>query len=82
MEEIELLRKEIDRIDTELTALLCERFDAAREIGALKRAAGIERYDPARERAIMEATEAACNRYRAQLRRVYQEIFAVSKTLD
>jgi chorismate mutase len=47
------LRAGIARIDESLVALLAERVALAREVGAVKRAAGLPRLDPAREAAVV-----------------------------
>jgi chorismate mutase len=47
------LRTGIARIDESLVALLAERVALAREVGAVKRAAGLPRLDPAREAAVV-----------------------------
>jgi len=46
-------RKEIERIDRELVALIAERVRLAREIGGLKRAATQPLLDPPREAAVV-----------------------------
>src|SRR5690606_27321592 len=52
-ERLEGLRAGIARIDESLVALLAERVALAREVGAVKRAAGLPRLDPAREAAVV-----------------------------
>jgi chorismate mutase len=42
-------RREIERIDRQLVELLAERLRTGRDIGALKREAGLPTLDPARE---------------------------------
>lgn len=46
-------RKQIDGIDRELLRLLNRRAELAVKLGAVKRAAGQQLYDPAREREIL-----------------------------
>ncbi len=54
MKEIENKRKDIDKIDEELIALLNERAKIAREIGYLKKDQELEVYQPEREQQIIE----------------------------
>jgi len=42
-------RRDIERIDRDVIALLAERVTLSKEIGTLKRAAGLPTLDPARE---------------------------------
>lgn len=49
LEALARCRREIERIDGELIALLARRVERSREIGLLKRAAGLPTLDPARE---------------------------------
>jgi len=51
-------RLEIDSIDRELLSLLNQRASLAVKVGQFKRRAGVELFDPAREREIIER---ACN---------------------
>ena len=52
-QEMDGLRVEIDAVDAELVALLDRRARAARRIGELKQAQGLDAYVPARERRVM-----------------------------
>jgi chorismate mutase len=57
---LEELRERVAAIDAQLVALLAERQETARAIGAVKRAAGRPVLDPAREAAVLRrATELA-----------------------
>ena len=47
------LRAAIARLDESLVSLLAERVALAREVGAVKRSAGLPRLDPAREAAVV-----------------------------
>jgi len=53
-DDITALRKQINLLDEQLVRLLNERAAVAVEIGRLKAAAGVQPYDPARERAVLE----------------------------
>ncbi|MGB9177759.1 MAG: chorismate mutase [Pyrinomonadaceae bacterium] len=51
---IEDLRAEIDDIDRKLILLLNERARIAVEVGAMKKAAALPVYDPAREQKVLD----------------------------
>ena len=53
-EDLQLLRNEIDRIDTELIALLNARYKTVEAIGEYKRERHLPIYDPSRQRKLME----------------------------
>jgi len=48
------LRREIDRIDSEILELISKRFEISREIGNLKNSNGLKIYDPEREKEIAQ----------------------------
>ena len=52
--EIELLRKRIDGIDTQISDLMAQRLDAVREISSVKLSYGLPISDPEREEAVVE----------------------------
>lgn len=54
MRELSEIRGEIDRIDEELTALLCRRLDCAAQVAAYKEAHGLPVLNEQRERAVIE----------------------------
>lgn len=51
---VEGCRREIDRIDDEILALLSRRMQTARQIGALKQQSGMTTVQPDRERVVLE----------------------------
>ena len=51
---MEALRNQIDRLDEQIVKLLNERAECALQLGALKRRAGMETYQPDREIAVLE----------------------------
>ncbi len=55
---IDELRKEIDRLDSELLRILNQRADLAVQIGVIKKGSGVPVYDPAREKQIIQRMEA------------------------
>lgn len=52
--ELEQLRNQIDDINRQLLELLSQRAELARAIGEVKRAQGINRFDPVRERDMLD----------------------------
>ena len=54
MRTLDDLRNDIDRVDEVLVRLLNERARVACEIGRLKKAQGIEVYQPLREQQVLE----------------------------
>jgi chorismate mutase len=53
MTELSRIREEIERIDRSLIGLIAERVTLARQVGAVKRAAGLPTLDPPREAAVV-----------------------------
>src|SRR3954451_1101195 len=54
MRTLDELRDDIDRVDEVLVRLLNERARVACEIGKLKKALGVEVYQPEREKQVLE----------------------------
>jgi chorismate mutase len=54
MPTLEDLRNDIDRVDEVLVRLLNERARCACEVGRLKKALGVEVYQPEREKQVLE----------------------------
>jgi len=57
--DIDQIRKEIDRLDSELLRIFNERAALALQIGEIKKEKGLPVYDPAREKRIFERMRAA-----------------------
>lgn len=51
---IDDLRREIDRLDSDLLRIFNQRADFALKIGEIKKARGLPVYDPAREKKIFQ----------------------------
>ena len=59
-EELGRLRAEIERVDRDLIRLIARRAELARQVGDVKRAAGLPAVDPGREAAVLRrVTQAA-----------------------
>lgn len=78
------LRKEIDRIDTELLKLLNERAEQVHQVGELKRAQGLEIYAPEREEKLLRALvkKSKGRLTETAIRAIYREIMSASLALE
>jgi chorismate mutase-like protein len=79
------LRNDIDRVDEVLVRLLNERARVACEIGRLKKAQGIELYQPEREKQVLEhvrgiATEGPLGP--EAIARLFERIIDEARTLE
>lgn len=82
--ELASLRKEIDRVDREIVRLLASRAKLAREVGAVKTAAGDAIYDLVREHEVL-ARVVAYNQgplSDCSLRSIFREIISGSRALE
>jgi chorismate mutase len=52
-EELAQLRAAIEQVDRDLIKLIARRVDLARQVGAVKRTAGLPALDPGREAAVI-----------------------------
>jgi chorismate mutase len=52
-ETLEQLRRDIEEVDLRLVELIAQRVRLARQVGQLKRAAGLPTLDPAREASVV-----------------------------
>lgn len=55
--ELEKMRLEIDKIDSEIVQLFAKRFAVVKQIGALKKAVGVEIFDKNRWKKVLEKVE-------------------------
>ena len=79
--ELNDIRREIDAIDDELTALFAKRMDCARAVAEAKQQAGMPIRDHARERAIVNRlTAKAGDAYAPYVRALYSQIFDLSRS--
>lgn len=53
MDELEVLRAEIDRIDEAILGLLAQRFDGCRQLGIVKAERGLPMRQPTREHTML-----------------------------
>ncbi len=52
-EDLARLRVEIEQVDRDMIKLIAKRVELARQVGAVKRAAGLPALDPSREAAVI-----------------------------
>ena len=80
MSTLELLRTEIDEVDTELAALFVKRMEIVKRIAAEKKEQGLPILDEARENEILATRTSAFAR--ADLLPYYQEFLGSLLTLS
>lgn len=81
MSKIEELRKEVDSIDDELSALYLRRVETVAKIGKEKALTGTPINAAAREKEIINrVTKNASDDGKVQLKKLYEDIFFLSKT--
>jgi chorismate mutase/prephenate dehydratase len=78
------LRKKIDGLDEEIVRLLNERARTALEIGRLKKDAGAQVFDPARERAVFERVSGLTEGPLPPdaVRAIYREVISAARALE
>ncbi len=81
---LETFRKEIDRIDTELVALLLERMKLSEDIAALKIEEGMAVRDETREKALLESrsSHADSEVKKQAVREVFEAILKASRNVQ
>ena len=81
---LDRLRREIDELDLEILELLHRRMALVEQIASLKRQAGVEVQDAAREEAIFRrlACEARAPLSPQAVERIFGEILRVSRELQ
>ncbi len=84
MDSLETIREQIDRLDDRLLALLNERAGLAREVGRIKKTAGVGVRDPAREQAIHNrlARQNTGPLSTEAVRRLFREIISESRAVE
>jgi len=81
---LELIRKQIDEVDTKLLELLNQRADLVHEVGVLKKESGLNIYAPEREEALLQGLERKNDgRLPATaIRAIYREIMSAALALE
>ncbi len=82
--ELEECRREIDRLDAELTSILERRMEIVAQVAVYKKAHHMEIFDPRREQQVLDkiAALAAQKELAPYLRRIYQCIMDESKQYE
>jgi len=78
------LREGIDRVDAQILGLLGERAELVKQIGEVKRRAGLPIYDPERERQVLArlAEQAPASIDPEFVQRVFERIIDESRRLE
>lgn len=81
---LQLLRRRIDRIDSQLLVLLNQRASLAARVGVLKKRNGTRRFDPVRERAILRRMADANGGplSREAVRTIYREMLRQTRRVE
>ncbi|MFC4737579.1 bifunctional 3-deoxy-7-phosphoheptulonate synthase/chorismate mutase [Bacillus daqingensis] len=83
-EQLEELRKQLDEVNDQLFELITKRAELAQEVGRVKAAQGLNRFDPVRERKMLDAL-AAKNEgpfETSTIQHIFKEIFKASLELQ
>lgn len=79
MPDLNELRQEINRLDSELTHVLCRRMECVSRVAAWKKQNGVPVHDAAREEQIVEKVRAMAGvEYADSVERVYRALFAAA----
>ena len=77
---IEISRKKIDEIDSEIVRLFNERMKISGDVARYKKANGLPVYSPEREKELLEKIRALSeNDFSGYTEKLYSEILTVSK---
>lgn len=83
MENLDSLRKEVDRLDDLMKPLLLKRMECVRQIGKIKKQENIPVVSVAREMEIFERlTEGLRGDESYYIRQIYQEIFRATHNVE
>ncbi len=84
MSELDVLRKDIDRLDKEIAELLLSRFAVVKEIGAVKKRENLPITNAGREEEVIAKVRsfALDSAEKDALETAYRAIIAASKTLE
>ena len=84
MSELDVLRKDIDRLDKEIGDLLVSRFAVVKQIGEIKKREGIPVTNTGREAVVIERARSASQDAgeKEALERIYRTVIEESKKLE
>ncbi len=81
--DLNSLREEIDKIDSELIRLFCARMDVSKKVGEYKRKNSLHVLDEKREEEKLESLKSACKgEYREQAAELYKKIYELSRNVQ
>jgi chorismate mutase len=82
--EIPELRDSIDQIDRQIVELIAERLRLVMQVGEVKRRRGLNAYDPARERDLLDRVARAAPKplEPAMAQRIFECIIEESRNLE
>lgn len=76
------IRKDIDRIDTEMLRLIGERMECSKRVAEFKRKNGMAVFDAEREKQILDSLSDRAGEYGKAVRMIYSTIMEQSKALQ
>lgn len=84
MNELELLRKEIDTLDKSLVEILEQRFLIVQKIGHYKKENGLPVFDPQREKFVLDSKKNLLSNEEDfhYYKRIFQLIMDISKEME
>ena len=84
MSELDVLRKDIDRLDKEIAELLVSRFAVVKEIGEVKKRDGIPITNAGREEEVIRKVRACAldSAEKDAVENVYRAVIQASKDLE
>ena len=82
MKDLNEIRKDINRIDTELLKLFCDRMDCSKAVAEYKKENGIPIFNEQRENEILDKVFEEGGEYGEYARELYKEIMRLSRELQ
>lgn len=76
------IRKNIDRIDSQIIELIKERMDCSKYVAEYKRENGMPVFDAAREQRILESLSVRGGEYSTAMKAIYETVMEQSKALQ
>lgn len=85
MDELKLLRKEIDQIDTQILKLLSKRFRVIKKIGDVKHKQGLKVRDTKREQELLDRITKKANILRVEeetVAKIWKSLFKLAYRIE
>ncbi|MCK8612003.1 MAG: chorismate mutase [Apilactobacillus sp.] len=80
--ELNEIRKDITKIDTEIIELLKQRFTLCQQVGEIKRANNLPILDEKREQEILAEIELMTPKFAEEIKAVFKEIMQQAKNIE